>query len=1224
MLNRRPRFSHSGCQLAQQWCRKVFGALLVLSCVLLSGGVQADGAVRLVPGPDLPQVAVALERDMQELLQARGVLRLGVSAGYEPLSLVRGASVKGIMVDYLAIIGASLGLTLEVQVYPDWPAAIAALRSGEVDVLGRGSSYEAQLFPELLLTSPYALNQPVLVGRASDLGAEQALSKGKLAVVEGYAVVDSELLTRFPNAEVDLFATTRDALHAVEYQHYRWLVSDAVTAAYNMSLGELPSLRMRPLANWQPMGYSFLLRATDQPLHALFNRVLENIPQLARANILSRWGGAARFDSVQPPRYNPEELRWLATRPEVRVLVSGEAPPYSFFDDEGNFRGLLADLLAEISQQSGLRFSLVQASSEASALEVLQEGGAELAGMKLPTDSQRRSLGFTEPVVSASFALVGAQTSSVQGLDDLKGKRVAVQNESEVTAFLRARYPSLQLVVADNNLDSLVAVAKGDVDAAILLLPVSRYLINQYFAKDLRVITSLPQLQSQLGFAVSKEMPLLSGVMETTLDQFEPRMIANLVARWQNSMPAEASVWAGYEQRLHWFALTGGGFLCLFLAWQTFAYFRRVRNRAEEGRLAFRSALLDGIPQAVVVLDLQGRFLLCNHTFYTVFGLQPAEVIGHAWREVKGLDASQEPSWGKIHQALLDGKDSIDVQQVELSIHGEPFIFRQWAVPHRGSDGRIAGILMGWIDISTIERLLRQLQIMRDQAVEASAAKSHFLAVMSHEIRTPLNAIIGLLELTMERVDRGEEWDRPAIEVAYSSSNALMLLIGDILDLAKIESGKLTLEPQRNSPREILETAQRVFHGLARQKGLYLQVELQLDSTRDVLVDGGRLKQVLSNLIGNAIKFTDQGGVKVSLRVHEVGVYLLMKFVVEDSGIGISAADQQLLFEPFSQAKGHAGQRGGTGLGLVICQQLIEMMGGSLQLDSELGRGTRITATLRAPTLDEQSSVALSSTEVEPQAPVLRVLLVDDHPANRLLLGQQLKFLGHSVVESEDGQQAFARLQSEPFDVVITDCNMPVMDGYELTRRVRAGEHEVNRTPRLIVGFTANAQVEERQRCLAVGMNDCLFKPVSLSMLKSCLGKVSQHQTGVLESPAARVVDSQARVFDLEMLESLTGGDRKLTRMLFNELHTSNSLDLRQFDELMAAGRVRNMGQLVHRLKGAARMVGAQVLSDAALVYEEGLAQSVADEEISARAGNVRAAVQQLQEAVASWMAAAD
>ncbi|WP_282875970.1 response regulator [Pseudomonas peli] len=283
-------------------------------------------------------------------------------------------------------------------------------------------------------------------------------------------------------------------------------------------------------------------------------------------------------------------------------------------------------------------------------------------------------------------------------------------------------------------------------------------------------------------------------------------------------------------------------------------------------------------------------------------------------------------------------------------------------------------------------------------------------------------------------------------------------------------------------------------------------------------------------------------------------------------------------------------------------------------MHSEVGHGTRVTVELRLPALSALGLVETSLTPDDEQlGPALHVLLVDDHPANRLLLGQQLNFLGHSVVELEDGQQAFAASQKESFDVVITDCNMPVMDGYELTRRIRADEQEAKRVPCLIIGFTANAQMEERQRCLAVGMDDCLFKPVSLGMLRGCLSRMSDRP---IAAGQEQIAQPPTPVFDLELLDSLTGGDPKLIHMLFSALHDSNKLDLCKLDEMLAAGRWRYMGQLVHRLKGAARMVGAQGLCDAAVAYEEGLAQSAVDDEVLRLARNVRAAVQQLQEAL--------
>ncbi|UVM05739.1 ATP-binding protein [Pseudomonas laurylsulfatiphila] len=1212
----------------QSWLARLrpYLLLLVASGALLSLQAVALESVRLEGDSGLPRVTVPIDPDERQWLDARRVIRLGTTTmGYQPLELIRGKAVKGITADYLTIVGHSLGLKVEVRIYPDWTTALGALSAGEVDVLGRGSSYEA-LLPGLQLSRPYTENQPVLVGRTGDMEEGEFLSNGRLAVVDGYASLD-ELRARFPALQMDIYSTVREALHAVEYQSDRWLICDAVTVAYHLSLGELPSLRMRPLSGQKTDGYSFVFRANDSALRDMFDRVLDAIPRLAQSEILGHWGVNARFDSVPVSFYSAEQLEWLASRPEVKVVVSGGAPPYSFYDDEEEFHGLIADLLSEVSQQTGLRFKVIERTTMSEMLKALRDGDAQMTTMVLPSPENKDLLEFTDPFATSSYALVGRRDSNIKKIADLEGQKVALLRSASVATvdFIQEHYPKIALVSTDSPLETLTAVAKGEVQAGLMLIPISRYMINQYFAKDLRVITSLPQIQADLSFAVVKDNPMLLGVLQVAVNQLEPRLVGNLVERWQNSLPAQSSVWGRYEQRLRGLLVAGGGVLGLLVIWQGYAYFNRLRNRAEEARQAFRSALLDGIPQSVVVRDLQGRFVLCNHTFYSVFGLRPETVIGRTWSEIDGLDQLQSETQELAYQALLQKNEVIDVRQIELNIRNQPLTFRQWAVPHRASDGQTVGVLMGWVDVSATEKLMRQLHELRDQAVQASEAKSRFLAVMSHEIRTPLNAIIGLLELTMERVDRGEPWDRTSIEVAYSSSGALMLLIGDILDLAKIEAGKLTLEAQRSTPSEILESVQRVFSGVARQKGLYLESHLQLDSAKDVLIDGARLKQVLSNLLSNAIKFTDRGGVKLSLRVHEIGGDLNMRFDVEDSGIGIAAADQKRLFEPFSQVPGQSHQRGGTGLGLAICQQIVEMMGGKLQLDSEVGSGTRITVEIVAPSLEPEHLNLVPQLPKAPKSQMLRVLLVDDHLPNRLLLRQQLCFLGHSVWESEDGRQAIKCLQDKSFDVVITDCNMPVMDGYELTRWIRIQESENLHKPCLIVGFTANAQAEERLRCLEVGMDDCLFKPVSLNMLRICLGRLEEcHETVHRQTnQVISIVDANdsAQHFDLALLESLTGGEHSMIRILLRELHTTNDADMQRLDKLLLECRWRDLGQIIHRLKGAARMVGAMQLINAAKSYEEGIATAMGDDDVQRLARNVRDAVSQLQVAITEWIA---
>ena len=563
----------------------------------------------------------------------------------------------------------------------------------------------------------------------------------------------------------------------------------------------------------------------------------------------------------------------------------------------------------------------------------MREDEADMTLMLRPNPEREQFLRFTQPYVSSSYVLITLPNSEQKTIAQLQNKRLAILKGSLQIGILTKQYPDIKWVEVDNYVDSLVAVVDGKADAAVLAFPIARYLVDSYFADDLQITSSIPVLRADLPIAVRKDRPLLFGVMEKTLDQLEPSVVGDLLERWQSLRPREGRVWSDVRL-LRWISIAGGAGLCLLLLWLIYAYKRQKQLRDQANALAFRSALLDGIPQSIVVRDLQGHFVLCNQEFYKSFMLRPEQVLGRGTAQLPGLAEGQAQALEQNYFALLS-KGAADLQQVEIDINGQHMFLQQWTIPYKERD-QTAGLVMGWIDITSSILLQKQLQEVRDQAVEASEAKSRFLAVMSHEIRTPLNAIIGLLELAMRRVDQGGEWDREGIEVAYSSSQSLLLLIGDILDLAKIEAGKLVLEPQRCEPQGILDSVTRVFHGVARQKGLYLLAESESESEPEpepdyaVLLDAGRLKQILSNLLSNAIKFTDRGGVKVRLSSQKLGANLHLLFEVTDSGIGISAGDQAQLFEPFSQAQGPTNQRGGTGLGLAICRQLVAMMGGTV------------------------------------------------------------------------------------------------------------------------------------------------------------------------------------------------------------------------------------------------------------------------------------------------------
>lgn len=953
-------------------------------------------------------------------------VKVGVDANWPPFEYVNEkGEYKGIASEYLEIISKYTGLKFEINA-SDWYSVISNIKDKKLDMLAcvaKTSDRENYLN----YVSPYLTIDVVVIAKKElNIKSFDEIQNYTIAVQKGNFVYE-KIIKKYPNAKFVFASSNKEAFDFVSYGKADIFIGNMPVFSYFVEKELYTNIEVKFKADFDKIDLSMAVLKENETLFNIIQKVMPKIIEDEKEKINKKW--VFELKEEKSAHFTQDEINWIKNNPKIKISGDFFWPPYSFYDETGNYIGIVPDIVNEVFKDSELELEYVKTNSWADTINLIKDKKINLIDAISYSTSRSEYLNFSNKYIGAEIVIISntKETNYINSFNNITDKKIATVKGYSIIEDVKRDFPQIKNIKEyDNALEGLKELSNSQIDYFILDIPSFEFYSKKHGLSNLK-IAGPTGYNYDYGFGVKKDDVLLVSILNKLLENIPTEKKDEIYRKW---------IKIDYKEKIDY-----------ELIWNILTI-------------------------SIIILAI---------IFY----------------------------WNRTLKEEITQKEKI---QKELEK-----------------------------ERNNIQALNEELKKAKDVAENISKQKSEFLANMSHEIRTPMNSVIGFTELLDKEITNPVH--KEYLNSIKKGGNALLRIINDILDLSKIEAGKLEIRNESLNPTNMFLEIESIFHSKIISKNIAFIVDIDKTIPKYIIMDGVRIRQVLFNLIGNAIKFTQKGHVKLKVEnVYKDNIKskIDLIFSVEDTGIGIDEKNLETIFNAFEQQENHdVAKYGGTGLGLAICTKLIKMMNGEIKVESQKNKGSTFTVIFRdipvSSMEDEVVTSKLKASNIMFEKAL--ILVVDDVFENRKLVEASLKNFDIDLIMAENGKEALDKLKNVNVNLILMDLRMPVMDGYEAATILKNDERLKN-IP--LIALTASVMGKDLEKVSKYGFDGYLRKPVILDDLIEELAKYLKYQAlhnDIKEENNNKIIDLEKlkvvvnkleKEFKEEWLNIKDGGDFSL------------------------------------------------------------------------------------------------